>query len=44
MIYGAAIEKELISFEVDERNGPLQFRVTGEVIYTLKPMLENAIT
>ena len=31
MIYGAAIEKEIIPFELDERNGPLKFRVTGQV-------------
>ena len=31
MVYGAAIEKEIIPFELDERNGPLKFRVAGQV-------------
>lgn len=30
-IYGTSIEKELVSFEVDNQNGPLNFKATGHV-------------
>ena len=30
-IYGSAVQKELISFEVNESDGPLQFKASGQV-------------
>ena len=32
-IYGAAIEKEIVPFELDEMDGPLKFKISGQVIY-----------